>query len=154
MMHKKWEEHSANNDEVFIIRKLEKCQSEENKRMVTSKFLIPKLDLKTSLSISPLPLQRQRAILSLPSSRQHSLSSPFSTSSCSLSSPQLEKTKERRHSLLRSLETVFGLGQTAQSTSSSRSVSSPQFKFLGQIYRQSIEQREANEKQKSSGFES
>jgi hypothetical protein len=153
-VHKKGKEHSATNDEVFLIRKLEKCQSEENKRMVTRRFLIPKSVLKTSLSLSPLPLQRQRAILSLPSSRQHSLSSPFSTSSSSLSSPQAEKRKERRHSLLRSLDTVFGFGQAVQSTSSSRPVSPLQFKFLGQIYRHSLEQRETNERQKSSGFES
>ena len=108
---------------------------------------------ETSRSFSPLPFQRQKAILSLPSP-QHSLSTPFPTSSCSLSSPQLEKRKERRHSLLRSLDTVFGFGQTALPTSSSRLVSPFQFKFLGQIYRQSLEQIETNEKQKSSGFES
>jgi hypothetical protein len=70
----KGKEQSENNDEYFMIKKLDKCQSEENKRMVlvTSRFLM--LDLKTSLSISPLPLQRQSAILSLPSSHQNSLS--------------------------------------------------------------------------------
>jgi hypothetical protein len=129
MMQEKRKEHTKNNDEVFIIGKLDKCQSEENKRIVTSRCL--KLDLKTSFSLSPIPLQRQRAILSLPSSCQNSLSSTFSTSSCSLFSPQVEKRKERRHSLLRAFETVFGFGQAAPvSTSSSRPNSPLQFNFL------------------------
>ena len=104
---------------------------------------------ETSRSFSPLPFQRQKAILSLPSP-QHSLSTPFPTSSCSLSSPQLEKRKERRHSLLRSLKTVLSFGHSAPvSTSSFRPVSPLQIKFLGQIYRQNLEQRETKENKKN-----
>jgi hypothetical protein len=77
MMQGKVKEHPENNNEVFIIKKLDKFQSKENKRMA-SRFL--KLDLTTSLSLSPLPLQRQRAIFFLPSSSQLSLSSQFLTS--------------------------------------------------------------------------
>ena len=151
---------SENNDEVFITRKLEKCPSEEKK--VTVRFLgeniskTQKLNLKTSRSLSPISLPR--AIISLPSARHRSLSSRLSTSSCSLCSSRSPK-QGRRNSLIRSLDTLFGFGQTAPTSSSSRptsSSSSPaspfQFKFLGQIYRQSLEQR-ATQKQKSPNME-
>ena len=145
---------SEKKDEIFITRKLEKCQSEERK--VTSRFLgenlsqTRKFDLKISRSLSPVSLPR--AILSLPSSRQHSLSSPFSTSSCSLSSSHSPR-QGRRHSLLRSLDTIFGFGQAVPPASSSRPSSPFQLTFLGQIYRQSLEQRAPLQKQKSSNIE-
>ena len=95
---------------------------------------------ETSRSFSPLPFQRQKAILSLPSP-QHSLSTPFPTSSCSLSSPQLEKRKK---------DDILSFSHSTQffvlATSSSRSDFPLQFQFLGQINRQSLEQRETTEK--------
>ena len=137
---------------VFTKRKLEKCLSEENRRMVTYQFLgenlslVPKIDLKMSRSLSPNALQR--VIRLLPPSRQNS------TSSCSLSlSPLLGQ--RRRHSPLRSLDTILGLCPAAPSTSSSSSSrpSSPsKLSFLGQIYRHSIEQREGKETQQLSKF--
>ena len=151
-------QNTENDDEVFITRKLEKCQSEEKR--VTSRFLgenlskTQKLNLKISRSLSPIHLPSPRILLSLPSSRHHSLSSHLSTSSCSLCSSQSPK-EGRQNSLLRSLDTVFGFGQAAPTSSSSRPTSSSsrptspfQFKFLGQIYRQSLERRATLQKQK------
>ena len=138
---------------VFTTRKLEKCQSEENRRMIVSQFLgenlslVQKIDLKMSRSLSPNALQR--VIRSLPSSRLNS------TSLCSLSlSPS--PGQRRRNSPLRSLDTILGLCPAAPSTSSSSSSrpSSPsQLSFLGQIYRHSIQQREGKETQQLSKFD-
>ena len=141
---------SGEKSDSFLTRKLEKCQSEESSRMITSKFLgenlslVPKLDLKISRSLSPNALKR--VIISLPSSRQNS------TSSCSLTLAQ----SPRRHSPLRSLDTIFRFGQAAPSPSSS-SLSGPSspfhFSFLGQIYRQHLEMREINDKEKASNLD-
>ena len=139
-MQEKEKEESEKITEVFITEELMKLQIEEHKTNVVSKFLNPKLDLKISRSLSPLPLERQRTILSLPSSRHPSLSSPFSTSTSSLSSPMIEKRKDRRHFLFRSLDTTFCFGQTAPAAAQARAVSPSRLRFLGQIYRHSLEQ--------------
>ena len=121
--------------DCFMTRKLEKCQSEESSRMITSQFL--------GENLSPNALKR--VIISLPSSRQNY------TSSCSLTLDQ----SPRQHSPLRSLDTIFRFGQAAQSppsSSPSRPVSPFHFSFLGQIYRQNLEQRETNEKENASNL--
>ena len=139
---------SEKKDEVFMARKLEKCQSEESKKCVTSQFLgenltlLPKLNLKISRSLSPIALKR--TILSLPSSRHNSTSS---------SSLTLSPRQKSRHSQLRSLDTIFGFGQagaTSSSSSPSRPSSPFRLSFLGQIYRQHLEQRDTNNRESSS----
>ena len=118
--------------------KLKKSQSEEKK--ITSKFLGENLavknkrDLKLSRSLSPKGIFFHRFT--------HSLSSLLSTSACSLTTSE----KQGRPNSLLKLRSLSGSTQSVSAPSSSTPSSPVQWRFLGQIYRHSLEQRATTKK--------